>query len=450
MSPDAPVQISSDRQLFVDAFWIAESSGVERRLHQPIRREAAIFHEHPWETGITAYNTVALDDGRYKMWYATDDQYTGNPRLHGYAESTDGIVWEKPTVGLISYKGSTKNNLVFDVPVEAFAPFIDDNPAAPLDGRYKAVARGLDPKVLDAYVSADGLDWRKLQDEPIRTDPPFDSHNVAMWDAWRGEYVLYARGVAGTGIFKGGVRWVRRSTSKDFVNWTPMVDIDTGETPTEHFYTNSCIRYERAPGTYIMFPSRFVVDRAPDPDWEHGAGVNDIVFMSSRDGLHFDRSFKEAFVRPGVDERNWHERAIYMDVGLLHTSPTEMSLYGVENMRYPSVNIRRYTLRTDGFVSVNSGFAGGEFLTRPLVFKGSELELNYSTSAVGSVRVEIQDTEGHALPGYRMEDCPEIFGDQIDSVVRWASNTDLASLAGRSIRLLFAIIDADVYAFRFR
>jgi hypothetical protein len=139
-----------------------------------------------------------------------------------------------------------------------------------------------------------------------------------------------------------------------------------------------------------------------------------------------------------------------MDVGLLHTSPTEMSLYGVENMRYPSVNIRRYALRTDGFVSVNSGFAGGEFLTRPLVFKGSELALNYSTSAVGSVRVEIQDTEGHTLPGYRMEDCPEMFGDEIDSVVRWASNTDLASLAGRSVRLRFAIMDADVYAFRFR
>ena len=47
--------------------------------------------------------------------------------------------------------------------------------------------------------------------------------------------------------------------------------------------------------------------------------------MSSRDGLRFDRSFKEAFVRPGLDQRNWHERGIYMDVGLLHTSPTEMS-----------------------------------------------------------------------------------------------------------------------------
>ena len=450
MNPDAPVQIGADRQLFVDDFWIAESVGVERRLHRPVRREAAIFAEHPCETGITAYNTVALDDGRYKMWYATDDQYTGNPRLHAYAESADGIVWEKPTVGLISYKGSMENNLVFDVPVEAFAPFIDDNLDASPDERYKALARGLDPKVLDAYVSTDGLDWRKLQEEPIRTDPTFDSHNVAMWDAWRGEYVLYARGVAGSGIFKGGVRWVRRSTSKDFTNWTPMVDIDTGETPTEHFYTNSCIRYERAPGTYIMFPSRFVVDRTPDPDWAYGDGVNDIVFMSSRDGLHFNRSFKQAFVRPGVDQRNWHERAIYMDVGLLHTSPTEMSIYGVENMRYPSVNIRRSALRTDGFVSAQAGYGGGQFVTRPLVFEGGELELNYSTSAVGSVRVEVQDLQGHALPGYGLDECPEIFGDEIEGVARWTGGPDLSGLAGRPVRLRFALKDADIYAFRFR
>ena len=450
MNPESPVRIGTDRQLFVDDFWISESNGVERRLHQPVRREAAIFTEHPWETGITAYNTVALDDGRYKMWYATDDQNIENPMLHGYAESADGIVWEKPTVGLISYKGSTENNLVFDVPVEAFAPFVDDNPEASPDERYKAVARGLDPKVLDAYVSADGLDWRKMQEAPILTDPPFDSHNVAMWDAWRGEYVLYARGVAGKGIFKGGVRWVRRSTSKDFINWTPMLDIDTGETPTEHFYTNSCIRYERAPGTYVMFPSRFVVERTPDPDWAQGEGVNDIVFMSSRDGLHFGRSFKEAFVRPGLDQRNWHERGIYMDVGLLHTSPAEMSIYGVENMRYPSVNIRRYALRTDGFVSVQAGFGGGQFVTRPLVFKGRELELNYSTSAVGSVRVEIQDAEGRPLPGYGLEDCPDIFGDEIEGVAKWTGGPDLSSLAGRPVRLRFAVKDADIYAFRFR
>ena len=448
---NTPVEIGTDRQLFVDGFWIAESTGVERRLHSPVRREAAISVEHPWESGITAYNTFVQDEGRYRLWYRTDDQHANNAMLHAYAESTDGVVWEKPTLGLISYRGSMQNNLVFEGPSDCFAPFIDVNPGAAQDEKYKAVARGPTRQILQAYVSADGLKWRKLREEPILTDPPFDSHNVAMWDAWRAEYVLYARGSAGSGgPFKGGVRWVRRSTSKDFLNWTPLVDIDTGEKPNEHFYTNSCVRYERAPGTYIMFPSRFVVERTPDPEWEYGEGVNDIVFMSSRDGLRFDRSFKEAFVRPALDRRNWHERGIYMDVGILHTSPTEMSIYGMENNRHPSVNIRRYTLRTDGFVSVNAGFSSGEFLTRPLIFKGSELELNYSTSAVGVVRVEIQDTEGHALPGYGLDDCPDKYGDEIDGVMSWNAGANVGGLAGRAVRLRVVLKDADLYAFRFR
>ena len=124
-----------------------------------------------------------------------------------------------------------------------------------------------------------------MQDEPILTDRPFDSHNIAFWDAEREEYVAYTRGVAGRGNFKNGVRWIRRTTSKDFRQWTPLESIDADGTPFEHLYTNACVPYERAPGMYLMFPARFVPEREPVPDWEYGPGVNDIVFMSSRDGI---------------------------------------------------------------------------------------------------------------------------------------------------------------------
>ena len=125
-------------------------------------------------------------------------------------------------------------------------------------------------------------------------------------------------------------------------------------------------------------------------------------------------------------------------------------MYCQEHGRLPTAHLRRYTLRTDGFVSVQAGFTGGQFVTRPLVFEGGELELNYSTSAVGSVQVEIQDTEGHALPGYRLEDCPEKFGDEIEGVMGWNAGSGVDKLAGRAVRLRFVLKDADLYAFRFR
>ena len=46
-----PIHISTDRQLFVDDFWIDEAQDVTRRLHEPVRRETVISAEHPWETG---------------------------------------------------------------------------------------------------------------------------------------------------------------------------------------------------------------------------------------------------------------------------------------------------------------------------------------------------------------------------------------------------------------
>ena len=138
-----------------------------------------------------------------------------------------------------------------------------------------------------------------------------------------------------------------------------------------------------------MFPSRFVPEREPVPNWPCGTGVSDIFLMSSRDGIHFDRSFMEACVRPGPNQENWHEQGIYMEQGLNHTSPVELSLYGMEYWRMPDVWIRQYALGTDGFVSVNADARGGEFTTPVFTFSGITLRLNYATSAIGTVRVDI-------------------------------------------------------------
>ena len=143
-------------------------------------------------------------------------------------------------------------------------PFLDGNPDAPPEQRYKGIVRS---RVIHAVASPDGIHWSLIREEPVMTDWPFDSPNVAFWDTNRGEYVAYTRGIAGKGSFKGGVRWIRRATSKDFLNWTPLELIDPGDTPYEHLYTNACTQYFRAPHIYLMFPKRFVPDRKVNEDW---------------------------------------------------------------------------------------------------------------------------------------------------------------------------------------
>ncbi len=448
------MNIGTDRQLFVDELLVDKTQGVDRILHPPVRQNVAIAPENAWETLALGCAGFAYDQGVFKSWYRCDEGPKG--RWTAYAESDDGVEWTKPNLGIFEHNGSTDNNLIWQGPGSNFAPFRDPNPDVPDDERYKSVIRA---RQLFALASPDGIHWRLLQEEPILTEGHYDSPNVSFWDHLRGEYVTYVRGLVDyttplkrdrdISIWKEAVRWIRRSTSKDFRTWTTPEPIDIGETPTMDYYSNACIIYDRAPGTYLMFPSRFNVVRIPESDEEHDPGVSDIVFMSSRDGLHFDHSFREAFIRPGQDINNWHNRGVYIEHGVLHTAPGEMSIYGAENSRLPTQRIRRYTLRTDGFVSMRAGYSGGEFTTRPFTFEGHELELNYSTSAVGAVKVEIQDQKGNTLPGYGLDDCPEMFGDEIEGGVRWEGGWDVSSLAGERVRLRFQIKDADLYAFKF-
>ena len=101
-------------------------------------------------------------------------------------------------------------------------------------------------------------------------------------------------------------------------------------------------------------------------------------------------------------------------------------------------------------MSVQGPYSGGELLTRPLRFSGRELRINFSTSAVGSLKLELQDAAGKPLPGFELENSIEIYGDKIDSTVAWKDRPDLSSIAGKPVRLRFVLKDADLFAIQFR
>lgn len=101
-------------------------------------------------------------------------------------------------------------------------------------------------------------------------------------------------------------------------------------------------------------------------------------------------------------------------------------------------------------MSIRAPLKGGEFVTKPLLFDGDKLLLNYETSAAGGIWVEIQNTNGHPLQGYTLEDCHEIFGDEIQREVIWKSVGSLGKWASTPIRLRFVLKDAALFSFQFR
>jgi len=446
--------IGSRLELFVDDWLIETMQGVGLKMHSPTPREVALELNHPWEGPVSYDPVVVKEDNRYRLWYrgcgeVWEDQVTG------YAESLDGIHWYRPNLGIYEFRGSKENNIVLlGSMAKALCVFKDSNPAAPDSEHYKAIGvhkQRPNPDVLRGFTSSDGLHWQVFDQDPLIVAPAdrwpiFDSHNVAFWNTEQKQYVIYARG-----WIEPGIRSIRHGVSPDFCHWSELEFIDMGDSPPEHLYKNACTQYFRAPHIYLMFPKRFVPERKFHPDEVYDkSGLSESVFMTSRDGVHWDRRFMEAFIRPGPDPENWTDRNMYTGVGVVPTSPTEISLYYLEHYQHPSCRIRRGTLRTDGFVSVNAPYAGGEFVTKPLTFIGGQLVINYATSVAGSVCIEVQDADGKPIPGFTLDDSVEMYGDEIEAVARWQSGSGVAGLADRHIRLRMVLRDADLYALRFR
>ena len=454
---DDAVDIGTRRELFVDGRLIDQLKEARLTLHAPQPREISVKFDQPWEGLYSGYTTILKAGDVFRLYYRgmPAARHALDTEVTCVAESKGGIHWTKPKLGLFEVQGTKDNNVVLarHRGCHNFAPFVDTNPDAPADQRYKALG-GTGAPGLIAFVSPDGIRWTELQKEPVITKGAFDSQNNAFWSDSEQQYVCYFR------VFRDGTRWIARTTSTDFINWTDPVDLELDGKPRQHLYTNQIHPYIRAPHIYLGLPTRFFPGRrvvteeeaqqiGTPTKWNYANDCTDILLCSARGGTEMKRTFLEAFIRPGLDLRNWTSRANYAARGIVETGPKELSLYIKHNSGYSTVHLRRYTLRPDGFVSVRGPYSGGELITKPLTFSGSRLTVNYATSAAGSLRVEIQTPDGQPIEGFALADCQEIIGDRVDDTVRWKGIEDVSQLAGEPVRLRFVLSDADLYSIRF-
>ena len=236
-----------------------------------------------------------------------------------------------------------------------------------------------------------------------------------------------------------------RTTSEDFVTWTPFEAVPAN-LPEEHLYTSQAHPYFRAEHITVGLASRFLPQRGSSTD---------IALITSRDGRSFDRVLKEAFIRPAPTRESWGNRGNYAALNVFPLRndrpgmPDEWRHSIVEHMGI-MVRDRIYYLPVDGFASINAGYDEGEMITKPLVFSGNELMLNFETSAAGYIRVEVQNLKGEVLEGFGLADMKEeMRGNERGGKVVWKSGADLGKWAGKPVRLRFVMREADSYAIGF-
>lgn len=459
---ETPIDIGSRLELFVDHYLIDKLDGTVLKLHTPHPSDVAVKFDNPWAGAFCGYCTIIKDGDIYRLYYRglpLAGKDGSNTEVTCYAESRDGIKWEKPNLGLFEVNGTKNNNVILSGSApfsHNFSPFLDTKPGVPKSERFKALA-GTSESGLVAFVSADGTRWKKLRDEPVITKGAFDSQNVAFWSEHEACYLCYFRTWT-EGEYKG-FRTVSRTTSKDFLSWSEPVPMNFGDTPIEHLYTNQTHPYFRAPHIYIAVPMRFMPGRKVLTDAQaKSLGVStdyrsdcaETVFMTSRGANSYDRTFMEGFIRPGTDLGNWASRAGMTSLGIVPTDPAEISMYKQAHYAQTTAHLVRYTLRTDGFVSVNAPYKEGEMVTKPFIFSGSKLIINFATSAAGFIKVEIQDAAGKPIHGYSINDAQEIIGDDIERTVKWKKGSDVSTLSGKPVKLRFVMKDADLYSIQFR
>jgi hypothetical protein len=436
------------RHLFLDPAFVQQATNVSLHVNPPQRREAVITHDKPWEQlMITLFLTVRDENGKLRMWYICRDK-ANHPNV-AYAESTDGVLWVKPNLGIVEYDGSKDNNLVGLTSLEGV---VFQDPNAPAQQRYAYVTHLSSGMV--RFYSPDGLHWKHDKTPLIRLGA--DTQNVTFWDERLGKYVLYLRGWETRADGKRYRKVVRAEmpslttplpvgpSAKSVYMWgknmCPVIGdefptvfaTDKDDPPNTDVYNISAQPYPLDPHWYVGFPS--ILQR----EKRISDGPLHVQFTGSRDGIAWHRYDRAAYVPLNPDEN-----MEFMGTGLV-VRGDEIWQYGLAfHSKHGDVEARkkktdgviyRYVQRVDGFVSLDFGADEGKCVTAPVKVDGSRLLLN--VDAQGELRVSLLDAPGFTAT---------VRTNSTNAALPW----DLTALKGREVRLALSGTCAKLYSFRF-
>ena len=438
----------AETQLFLDTRVVAATENAELVIGT-VEKDAAnpLFQaDKPWEDSLdNLYANLIFDeeDQRFKLWYATlivteEGQRrmtvpNGLPSPHPqrynlYAESVDGIRWEKPELGLVPYDGSAANNiLTYDAAnTGVFKDLRESDPAR----RYKMVldhGRGN----LFRRFSADGIHW-SVKEPMFGFNRNGDTHNNAFWDSRGQRYVCITR------IFPGS-RMVARTESADFLHWTdPTIAVlaNGAEGARRQHYCMTAFPYE---GIYLGFLMMY--NRARDK-------TVDCELAWSPDTVTWHRIQPGRSLIPRGPAGSYDAGCVYAQAnGPIRRDGRLWIYYGGcdkvhDGQRHSLLCLAR--LRLDGF----AGYAPRDrqkpamVLTAPMRRENAPLRIN-ADATNGTVRVTVRDLQsGWALP------CAPVRGDVTNHLLTSATATALPDLAGRVVQLQFELEDATLYSLR--
>lgn len=478
------------RMLFLDNRDIESAENVTLVMNPPDKRGAFMRIEAEWELGGVRPLCVVEWQGEYRFYYKVS--MPEDRMCLAMAVSSDGIVWERPDLGIVEFGGSKKNNLVSigDLHPNEVCVFVD--PVAPDEERFKIVGHSQDEDGMFAMTSPDGLRFERIPGNLLRFI--VDNHNTSFYDTRIGRYVIYSRGWDRDRPIPplDGSRTVIRIELNDLRSpvpydenapnpWPPskkqeglghhglrrvnkelpsVISPDEHDPPEADIYQAAAVQY--LPDAYLAFPTLYY-HHPWYPEGFINDGYLDLQFASSRDGIAWRRDFRGSYVRldmPGGE----CTKAMHMLVGMIPRGDRISQYYtggrkshgegrtpdGIPPEKHPpemgAAIAYRLEQRMDGFISADSAYTGGTLVTGPFELRADRLRVNVDTSASGDARAALLDEDGHEIEGFGLADSDLIQGNDTQWTLMWRKNGDLSKLTGRGLKLMLRSRSAKLFA----
>jgi len=458
VSPPAVIPIDLGRQLFVDYFLI-EDTNLRRHFHkaQPYAANPVIRPDRPWERYGNRGEAMAFSDG---VWYDPVDRYfkawyiAGQDTATALARSDDGVHWEKPLFDVVP-----GTNIVLPGKRDSGVVWLDQEEKNP-QRRFKFVYSHKQDKPLSLYYSADGIHWG----QEIALSPLMGDRTTAFWNPFRKVWVLSLR-TAGPGPRPVGgyklpgdsVRMRHYLENPDLaaaMHWQPSdpvpwvgadrldpVRIDLGV--RDELYNLDAVGYESVMlGLFSIWHGQRDRNVADKPD--------EISLGFSRDGFHWDRPYRAAFIPVSEDAGAWNHSNVQSVGGGCLVVGDRLYFYMSGRSGAPhgpgDNSTGLATLRRDGFVSMDAGSAVGFLTTRPVRFHGRYLFVNVA-SADGELRAEVLDANNQPIAPFTLENSVPARVDNTLQAMTWRGGGDLSALAGQPVKFRFSLRDGSLFSF---
>ncbi|MEO6787448.1 MAG: glycosyl hydrolase family 32 [Chthoniobacteraceae bacterium] len=449
--PPAVIPIDVGRQLFTDDFLIG-STTLTRKFHlatlypgnpvlkpdQPPEFEGKAPMAMPFSDGVW----FDPGDRLFKMWYMA-----GYGRQTAYATSRDGLHWEKPALDV-----RPGTNVVQKDARDSSTVWLDLEESDP-QRRFKMWRSHSEDKRfgLSLHFSADGIHWNP---RALRTGSCGDRTTV-FWNPFRKVWVYSLR--HGWGVPRARRYWEVKdllaspqwSAITEPVMWTGADRLDPpredlGDAP--QLYNLDGVAYESVMlGLFTIWRGdKNIPPGRPKP--------NSVWLGFSRDGFHWDRPDRHAFIPVSEKQGDWNWGNVQSVGGGCLVVGDELWFYfsgraGVgPQMRDGNGATGLAKLRRDGFASMESGAGEGTLTTRPLRFSGKQLFVNLAAPQ-GELRAEVLDKDGKVIAPFTKENSITASGDKTLLKLNWKDGGDLSKLAGESVRFRFHLRNGALYSF---